>query len=198
MMRKKQRAIGAVLISTALVLSAIVLPAQDAPSGSQPAADESYVIGPADMLTVTVWKETALSGNLLVRPDGMITVPLIGDLKASGSTPLELSARITENLKHFLQSPEVTVVILQVNSKKVYLLGEVVKKGPVEMTPKMTLLQAIATAGGVTEFANTRKIYILRNQPGHPLRIPVHYKEALRGNDSMNLPLEAGDTVVVP
>ena len=119
------------------------------------------------MLTVTVWKEPTLSGTLLVRPDGMISVALLGDVQASGMTPLQLADQIATKLKKYIQDPNVSVVISQIHSKVVYLLGEVGKKGPVEMTPGMTLLQAIASAGGLTDFANAKKIYILRDEAGN-------------------------------
>jgi polysaccharide export outer membrane protein len=158
----------------------------------------SYIIGPSDVLTVTVWKEPTLSGNILVRPDGMITVPLIGDVQASGLTPLQLAGQITDKLKKYIQSPNVSVVVGEIHSKVIYLLGEVGKKGPVEMTSGMTLLDAIAAAGGLTDYANAKKMYILRNESGKHEKIPVHYKEALKGDNQFNLILEPGDTIVVP
>jgi len=150
------------------------------------------------MLTITIWKEPTLSGNQLVRPDGMISLALAGDVQASGFTPVELSTRIAERLKKFLQNPTATVIVMQINSKKIYLMGEIGKRGPLEMTPGMTLLQAISSAGGVTDYANTKKIYILRRTPGGQLKIPVHYKEAVQGYSAMNLPLQPGDTIVIP
>ena len=101
-------------------------------------------------IAVTVFKEPTLSSSMLVRPDGMISMPLLGDVKASGKTPLQLADEITAKLKKYIQDPNVTVVLSQMNSKKVYLMGEIGKTGPIEMTPGMTLLQAIATAGGLT------------------------------------------------
>jgi polysaccharide export outer membrane protein len=160
--------------------------------------DDTYVIGPLDVLTVTVWKEQTLSGSLLVRPDGMISMPLIGDIQASNLTPLQLANQITLKLKQFIQDPNVTILIGQIHSKVVYLLGEVGKKGPIEMTPEMTLLEAISIGGGPTDYANTKKIYILRSEAGKHVKIAVHYKEALKGDDSCNLPLKPGDTIVVP
>jgi polysaccharide export outer membrane protein len=160
--------------------------------------DENYVIGPLDVLTVNVWKESALSGTLLVRPDGMISMSLIGDVQAAHFTPVQLADQISAKLKKYVQDPNVTVVVSQIHSKMVYLLGEVEKKGPVEMAPDMTLLEAISVAGGPTDFANTKKIYILRNEDGKRLKIPVRYKEALKGNESCNVPLKPGDTIVVP
>ena len=159
---------------------------------------DSYVIGASDVLTITVWKEPTLSGTILVRPDGMISLALIGDVQAAGITPVQLANQISTKLKKYIQEPNVSVVITQIHSKVVYLLGEVVKRGPVEMTHGMTLLEAISSAGGLTDFANSKKIYILRNEPGSQQRIPVHYKEALKGDRLLNLVLKPGDTIVVP
>lgn len=161
-------------------------------------APEKYIIGPSDTLTVTVWKEPTLTGSLLVRPDGMISMPLLGDVHAAGLTPLQLGDRITERLKRFVQDPNVTVVINQIHSKMVYMLGQIGRPGPLEMTSDMTLLQAIASAGGVSVYANTKKMYILRNESGKQTKIPVHYKDALKGDFTKNLMLKPGDTIVVP
>jgi polysaccharide biosynthesis/export protein len=158
----------------------------------------SYLIGPSDVLTVTVWKQPPLSGSILVRPDGMISLPLLGDVPAIGMTPLELAEQLTTKLRKYIQDPNVAVVLTQINSKRVYLLGEVAKKGPVAMTPGMTLLEAIANAGGLTDYANAKKIYILRQEPGEQQKIPVHYKRALRGDSEADVALESGDTIVVP
>ena len=159
---------------------------------------DSYVIGPTDVLSITVWKEPTLSGTILVRPDGMISLALLGDVQASGLTPLHLSDQIAAKLKKYIQDPNVSVVVSQIHSKVVYLLGEVVKSGPVEMTPGMRLLEAISSGGGLTDFANSKKIYILRNESGSQQKIPAHYKEALKGDGSLNLVLKPGDTIVVP
>lgn len=172
-------------------------PTPPAPSAAVSAAN-SYVIGASDMITITVWKQPDLSSSLLVRPDGMVSMPLLGDVQASGLTPLQLADQIEAKLKKFVQMPEVSVVVTQINSKVIYLLGEVGKKGPVVMTPGMTLLEAISSAGGLTDFANKKKIYILRNEAGKHRKIPVHYKEALKGNSDLNLALMPGDTIVVP
>jgi polysaccharide export outer membrane protein len=173
-----------------------------APDMSKPAApalDNSYVIGASDVLMVSVLKEPTLTSNLLVRPDGMISMPLLGDVKASGLTPLQLADVITTKLKKYIQDPNVTIVLTQMNSKKVYLMGDGIgKTGPVEMTPGMTLLQAIATAGGLSQYANPKKMYILRTEGGKQQKIPVQYKQALRGDGSLNLILNPGDTIVVP
>jgi polysaccharide export outer membrane protein len=173
----------------------------DAPVSARagtPTVDENYVIGPLDVLTVNVWKQEALSGSLLVRPDGMISMSLIGDVQAANFTPAQLGDQITAKLKKYVQEPNVTVVVSQIHSKVVYLLGEVAKKGPIEMAPGMTLLEAISMGGGPTDYANTKKMYILRNEGGKRLKIPLRYKEALKGDQSCNVLLKPDDTIVVP
>ncbi len=175
------------------------MPAQvAAPVMAAGTATDTYVIGASDTITVSVWKEPTLTGSLLVRPDGMISMPLLGDVQASGLTPLQLSGLIQEKLKKFVQDPNVSVVLTQIRSKVIYLLGEVGKKGPVEMTPGMTLLEAISSAGGLTDFANSKKIYILRNDSGTHQKIPLRYKDALKGDIALNVLLKPGDTIVVP
>jgi len=184
----------------AVPMQTAVAPGQSATTPVQTAAtvDSSYVIGGNDVLAITVWKEPTLSGSILVRPDGMISMPLVGDIKATGLTPLQLADQIAAKLKKFIQDPNVSVVVASIHSKMVYLMGEVAKTGPVEMTPNMTLLEAISSAGGLTEFANKKKIYILRDEAGNRQKIQVHYKEALEGNRSFDLMLKPGDTIVVP
>ncbi len=175
-------------------------PSNEASSLSHPAdaQAEGYVIGASDVLSITVWKEPTLSSSLLVRPDGMISMPLLGDVSASGSTPAQLADQITTKLRKYIQDPNVSVVLTQINSRRVYLLGEVGKRGPIEMTSGMTLLEAISSAGGLTDYANSKKIYILRTENGVHQKITVRYKEALRGNTALNLVLKPGDTIVVP
>jgi polysaccharide export outer membrane protein len=197
------------LLVMALFAPGLLCLAQDKERASKPVpipppivaagtAADTYVIGASDTLTVSVWKEPTLTGGLLVRPDGMISMPLLGDVQASGLTPLQLSSLIQERLKKFIQDPNVSVVLTQVHSKVVYLLGEIGKKGPVEMTPGMTLLEAISRGGGLTDFANSKKIYILRDESGSHQKLPVHYKEALKGESAFNVLLKPGDTIVVP
>ena len=169
-----------------------------APDAAKVAAADSYVIGASDVLAVSVFKEPTLSSSILVRPDGMISMPLLGDVQASGKTPLQLADEITAKLKKYVQDPNVTVILNQMNSKKVYLMGEIGHTGPIEMTPGMTLLQAIATGGGLNPYANAKKIYILRDEAGKHDKILVHYREALKGDSSLNLVLKPGDTIVVP
>ena len=179
-------------------LVAAASPTSAATDSALPGTSSTYVIGPSDVVIVTVLKEPTLSGTLLVRPDGMISMPLLGDITASGMTPRQLSDDIAVRLKKFIQDPNVTVVLSQINSKKVYLIGEVGKVGPVEMTPGMTLLEAISSAGGLSQYANSRKIYILRTEGQTHQRIPVRYKQALKGDSTCNLIVKPGDTIIVP
>ena len=157
----------------------------------------SYVIGAGDQISVNVWKEGAVSGSYLVRPDGVITMPLLADIPAAGFTPVELAAQIRLRLLKFLQDPIVTVVVNAIHSKNIYLMGETNRKGAMELTPGMTILQALG-AGGMTDNANVKKAYILRDENGVRKKIPIHYKEALKGNKQYDIPVKAGDTIVVP
>lgn len=157
-----------------------------------------YVIGSDDSLSITVWKEPTLSGSVPVRPDGMISMALVGDLRAAGRTPMQLADDITEKLKKYIQDPNVSVVVMADASQRIFLIGEVGHVGPIPMTPGMTPLQAIAAGGGLSPFANSKKIYILRNEGGTQQKIPFKYKEALKGDDSQSITLKPGDTIVVP
>ncbi len=163
-----------------------------------PAAAPDYVIGPEDMLQISVWKDPDLTNTLPVRPDGKISLPLLNDVQAAGLTPMELSASITERLKKYLADPRVTVVVTQINSRRIYVLGEVLHTGALNLLPNMTVLQALATAG-FTQFANTGGIYVLRAENGKQVKIPVRYKKLIRGESvEQNFALKPGDTIVVP
>jgi polysaccharide export outer membrane protein len=171
--------------------------ASQVPNYAGPVDASRYIIGPQDSLQVTVWKEPTLSGTVPVRPDGMISLVLVGDLPAAGMTPMALSADITQRLKKYIQDPVVTVVVLGVESQRIFLVGEVNKVGPLMLTPGMTTLQAIVTAGGLTQFANSKHIYILRKVAGKDEKMPFNYKQALKG-DNQGVSLLPGDTIVVP
>jgi polysaccharide biosynthesis/export protein len=157
-----------------------------------------YVLAPEDSISVTVWKEPSFSGTLPIRPDGMISLSLLGDLQAAGYTPMQLSTEISKRLEKFIQDPNVTVTVLAVRPKEVYMLGEIQHVGPVAITPDMTPLQAIAAAGGLSPFAKAKRIYILREQQGKQVKIPFDYKKAIRNGDQQGLSLTPGDTIVVP
>jgi polysaccharide biosynthesis/export protein len=167
-------------------------------AAGQMAVSENYIIGPDDSVQVTVWKEPNLSGSLLVRPDGKISLPLVSDIPAAGLTPMQLAADITERLKKFITDPVVEVTVLAVNSKHVFLMGEVMRVGPMAIVPGMSVLQAIATAGGLTPYANKKHIYILRGEPGKQQKISFDYTKALKKGDMQGVSLVPGDTIVVP
>ena len=159
----------------------------------------TYIIRPTDILSITVWKEPSLSSATVpVRPDGMISMPLLNDVQAAGLTPMKLAETIAAELKKFIHDPQVSIVMTEVNSQRVYLLGEVAKPGPVPLIADLTVLQAISSAGGLSQFANSKKIYVLRNEAGKQHKIAFNYKQALKGESNQNISLQAGDTIVVP
>jgi polysaccharide biosynthesis/export protein len=158
----------------------------------------TYVIGPEDQLQVTVWKNEQLSGTVVVRPDGMISLTLVNDIQAAGLTPMQLAQDIANRLKKFFnEEPTVGVTVLTVRSKSIYIMGEVGHVGPIPIAPGMSVLQAIATAGGLSPYANGKHIYILRGDPAHQKQIPFDYKKAKKG-DMQGIVLQPGDTIVVP
>jgi len=162
------------------------------------AVGATYTIGSADVLLVSVWKEPDLTATLPVRPDGMISVPLLDDVQAAGLTPMQLAAILREKLKKYVADPRVTVVVTQMNSQRIYVMGEVLHTGAMPLVPGMTVLQALATSG-FTQFANTKAIYVLRSEKGKQEKIPVNYKALLRGESpEQNILLKPGDTIVVP
>ena len=188
------------------VLTPAAKPAPAAPQVASPQADvplsdtdaSRYVIGPDDALQITVWQEPSVSGTFPVRPDGMISLVLVGDIQAAGLTPMHLAHDITVKLKKFIQDPIVSVVVAAVRSQRVYLVGEVNHAGPIVMTAGMTPLQAIAEGGGLNPYANGKHIYILRGPQGKQTKIPFNYKLALKGDNHQDVPLLPGDTIVVP
>jgi polysaccharide export outer membrane protein len=172
-----------------------------APPASAPdtvAAGTTYVIGADDTLHIDVWKEPDITATLPVRSDGMISLPLLNDVQAAGLTPMQLATSITTKLKKYLADPRVTVVVTQMNSQRFYVTGEVLHTGAMPLLPNMTVLQALASAG-FTQFANTKGIYVLRMLNGRQQKIPVNYKQLVKG-DAMgqNILLKPGDTIVVP
>jgi polysaccharide export outer membrane protein len=169
-------------------------------SSGQPVSvvGSSYLIGADDVLLVSVWKEPDLTITLPVRPDGNISMPLLNDVPAAGFSPTQLAASITEKLKKYVADPRVTVIVTQINSQKVYVTGEVLHTGAIQLLPNMTVLQALADAG-FTQFANTKGIYVLRGGNGRQQKIPVNYKRLVKGQAiDQNIILKPGDTIVVP
>lgn len=156
----------------------------------------TYVIGALDVLAIKVWNNANLTGLYDVRPDGMIALPLVGEMKADGLTPEELRRQLTTKIGEFITDPEVSIDIAKINSKKYYIMGEgAAHPGPVPLTEPITVLQALATAGGFQTFANTKKIYVLRGTQ----KLPFNYKEALQGkNLDKNITIQNGDMIVIP
>ena len=161
-------------------------------------AGPEYVIGPEDALHIAVWREADLTASLPVRPDGKISLPLLDDVQASGLTPKQLANSITEKLKKYIADPRVTVVVTQINSKRIFINGEVLHPGPMPMLPNMTVLQALSSAG-LNQFAKIKGIYVLRVENGKQQKLPVNYKKLLKGEQiEQNYLLQPGDTIVVP
>jgi len=161
--------------------------------------DPNYVIGAQDVLDVNVWKNPELTRTVPVRPDGKISLPLLNDVQAAGLTPSQLAAQINTGLRKFVTDPQVTVIVNQINSQRVYILGEVMRAGAYPLLPGMTVLQALSSAGGFTQFANMKKIYLLRQVNGAQQKFPFNYKEVLSGKRTdENIPVRPGDTIVVP
>jgi polysaccharide biosynthesis/export protein len=173
---------------------------KDEKSNALPAQQAEYVVGADDILVVNVWKEAEISRSVLVRPDGKISLPLIGDLPATGRTPSQLRDDITEKLRTYLSDPEVTVIVQETRSRKFNILGEVEHPGSYPLTQAMTVLDAIAVAGGFRDFARTTRIFVLRaNADGSRARIAFNYKEAIKGNKPGQISqLQPNDTIVVP
>jgi polysaccharide export outer membrane protein len=161
--------------------------------------DPSYVIGPTDVLDISVWKEPEVSRTVPVRPDGRISLPLLSDVQAAGLTPTQLAAHITESLKKFMTGPQVTVIVATINSQRIYILGEVTRAGAYPLLPGMTVLQGLSSAGGFTQYANIKNIYLLRQENGQQAKYAFNYKDVTTGkNPEQNVVLKAGDTIIVP
>jgi polysaccharide export outer membrane protein len=161
-------------------------------------AGPEYVIGPEDVLHIAVWKENDLTTTLPVRPDGKISLPLLDDVQAAGLTPKQLADSVTEKLRKYIADPRVTVVVTAINSKRIYLVGEVLHAGAMPMLPNMTVLQALSSAG-LNQFANTKRIYVLRTVNGKQQKLPVNYRRLVKGEEiEQNYILQPGDTIVVP
>ena len=169
--------------------------ASAAPARAASAAP-AYVIGPTDVLRLIVWKEPDLTLDVTVRLDGMITVPLLGDVQAAGRVPRDLAETLTTELRRFIENPRVTVGVSQATSARVYVVGQMVKPGEFALSGRMTVLKALALAGGFKEFAKPESIVIVREDQ---TVIPFNFKRVSEGKDvSQNVLLAAGDTIVVP
>lgn len=157
-----------------------------------------YVIGVDDLLSIVFWRDKDLSTDALVRPDGKISMPLLNDIQAEGLTPIQLRNEISAEAKQYVQDPNVTIVVRQINSRKVFITGEVEKPGSYPLTAQMTVLQLIATAGGLKEYADAKHIAVVRTENGHQISYPFNFKDVT--NPEMvkqNINLKPGDAVIV-
>ncbi|HEV8702667.1 MAG TPA: polysaccharide biosynthesis/export family protein [Candidatus Polarisedimenticolia bacterium] len=166
-------------------------------SGPPETTSGDYRIGPEDVLTIAVWKNEALGGEMPVRPDGMISLPLLNDVQAAGLTPMELRDVLVKRLSEYMPSPEVSVIIKEVRSPKVSILGEVVHPGRYDLKGRTTVLDLLALAGGLTEFASRSRIVILRGDGPGPARIRFNYGKATQDGARENIELRPGDIVLV-
>ena len=167
------------------------------PAGVTPPT--GYTIGPDDQLSIVYWREKDMSADVVVRPDGLISLPLLNDVQASGLTPEELRAAITKGATKFVEEPTVSVVVKAINSRKVFITGQVAKAGAYPLGGPTTVLHLIANAGGVNEYADKGKISIVRTEGGKTTRLGFNYEDVLKGkNLAQNIELKPGDTIIVP
>jgi len=193
---------GLMLVSTAGAQQASVKSAPraslSAPAMGVPVASD-FVIGPEDMLQISIWKNEAMSRTLPVRPDGKISLPLLHDITAAGLTPLQLRDKIAAALAEFMPNPEVSVSVMEVKSYRVSVLGEVLRPGVLQLKAPTTVLEALALAGGFKDFASPSKIVIFRkNGSGQTERLRFNYNRAVGSAGEENISLKSGDVVVVP
>jgi polysaccharide export outer membrane protein len=169
-------------------------------SQAEVAADsDRYIIGAEDVLYIHVWREETVTKTVSVRMDGMISIPLVDEIQAAGLTPLQLKEKLNERLKQFIENPNVTVVVMEANSFKVYISGQISKPGIYRLRSDTTLAQIISMAGGLTEWANQKKIIIIRKENGKEKRFTINYKKIVKGEDlDSNIILKSGDTIIVP
>jgi polysaccharide export outer membrane protein len=190
------------LVATLLVgLLAPVCLSAETPNPPAPATavPPDYVIGPEDVLSVVFWRDKDMSLEVAVRPDGKISLPLLNDVQAAGLTPTQLCDLLGDQAKRFIEDPSVTVIVRQINSRRVFVTGEVVKPGPYPLIGPTTVLQILATAGGLREYADAKHIVILRKETGYTTMFRFNYGDALKPRGvSTNIELKPGDTIVVP
>jgi polysaccharide biosynthesis/export protein len=194
------------LIVSSVAWLAVVAPAVADRRASQPAPATAaadvpvdYAIGPADVLGVVFWREAEMSGDVTVRPDGRISLPVIGELRAAGLKPIELQEQVRLAAGKFITDPNVVVVVRAINSRKIFVTGLVTTPGGQSLVGPLTVMQAIAQAGGVTEYADSKNITILRAENGQSTVLKFNYKAVSKGkNVEQNIVLKPGDTVVVP
>jgi polysaccharide export outer membrane protein len=170
-----------------------------APRPTDPVVPPGYVIGTDDVLAIVYWKDKEMTSEAQVRPDGRIALPLINEVVAAGLTPEQLREKLTEESKKYMEDANITVVVRQINSRKAFITGEVNKPGTYPLTSPMTVMQLIAMAGGLREYADAKRIVIMRTENGKPTSLRFNYKDVIDGkNLEQNIQLKPGDTVVVP
>jgi polysaccharide export outer membrane protein len=200
-----------VVLSVAMSLSLRAQEAQQAAptpppatvtNGTPPASvplPAGYVIGPDDILSIVFWRDKEMSGEVVVRPDGKISLPLLNDVQAAGYSPEQLRDELMKAASRFVADPNATVVVKAINSRKVFITGNVSKQGPYPLTSDMNVLQLIAVSGGLAEYADSKNIRIIRNEGGKTHYFKFNYKDVLQGkNPQQNILLKPGDTVIVP
>ena len=184
-----------------LVLALLAVPAAGAaatePTPATDPGSPDYVLGVEDRLTISVWREVDMLQTMVVRPDGKITFPLVGDIQAAGRTARQLDEELTQKLATFIREPVVTVIVAEINSFKVFILGEVATQGALTLRRPTRLLEAIAQQGGLTPYADKSKVVVLRQEEGREVRIAVDYKRVLSGEKpEQNIFLKPGDTII--
>ena len=181
-------------------------PAGPATIASAPAAvpngvstPPDYLIGPEDVLSIVFWRDKDMSGEVVVRPDGKISLPLLNDIQASGLSPEQLRVALTEAAGKLIEDPNVAIVVKAINSRKVFVTGQVNKPGPYPLAAPTTVLQLIATAGGLLEYADSKNVRVMRTENGKPVSYKFNYKDVIKGkNLKQNIELKPGDTIIVP
>jgi polysaccharide export outer membrane protein len=205
-MKKRAFYLAIIALGILSIFLPIVYAQQDkgALSKSQPQGEiapdsNQYVIGPEDVLYIHTWKEETLSRTVPVRMDGKISIPLVNEVQAAGLTPLQLREVLIQKFKKYIDNPNISVVVMEANSFKVYISGEVKTPGMYRLRSETSLLQLIPMAGGFTDWANKKKILIIRNENGKEKRITVNYKKIVEGKEPIsNSILKPGDTIIVP
>ena len=203
---KKLFNIGIIIVWAVLIFNSIAYPQADKEillkkeAQAEIAADsDRYVIGAEDVLYIHVWREETVTKTVSVRMDGMISIPLVDEIQAAGLTPLQLKEKLTERLKQFIEHPNVTVVVMEANSFKVYFSGQVKTPGVLRLRSETSLAQAISMVGGFADWANQKKIIIIRKENGKERRFTINYIKIIQGKDlSSNIILKSGDTIIVP
>jgi polysaccharide biosynthesis/export protein len=189
------------LVVTIVAVTALLAPMSAAPqpNGKASKVDGDYRIGPEDMLEIAVWNNQALSRSVLVRPDGKISLPLVNDVAAAGLTAMQLREVLTKRLTEYMPTPEISVIVREIRSCKVSVIGEVLKPGRYEIPCRATVLDLLAQAGSFTTFASRGRVFILRPEGSTMKRIPFDYKKVVAADgEGENFFVQPGDIVVVP